>query len=110
MELDDGRRNTNSQMYAMNTMFQDLCVFCNKQYKRSLVQHYVQQHPDHEVPISRPSPTMAKKLRKKLIKHRLVGNKIVGKCVFCEEEKPVVKSHWETHYLVHTGEHIFACR
>ncbi|XP_031625984.1 uncharacterized protein LOC116342487 [Contarinia nasturtii] len=111
-EFDNERRNTsntNSQMYAMNKMFHELCIFCDKKCKRSLVQHYVQEHPNLEIPISRPSPAIAKKLRLQPMKHTLINRKILGKCVFCEEDKSFAKSHWETHITTHTGEHMFAC-
>lgn len=102
-------RNTNQQIFAKNHMYRTLCVFCN-QNQRNLVCHYVNEHPDDEVPIARPSPTMADSLRQQSLTFEKVDRKIFGICIFCEERKGMIKGHWEQHFLIHTGEKMYSCK
>lgn len=57
-------------MHAKNGLYQELCIYCDRKFSGSLVQHYVNNHPVYEVPISRLSPQMAERLKKQGEIHR----------------------------------------
>lgn len=103
------KKNTNQEMYASNSLYRTSCTICKKVKEPFLVCHYKKCHPDEEVPIARPSPIMASKLR--LQNQLFVQNadKIEGNCYFCETTKSMSKSSWEKHLLTHTGERKFYC-
>lgn len=102
------RHNTDQQMYAKNSLYEKLCVLCNKK-QRDLVPHYVKEHPDSEVLIARLSPGKAIDLRTQSAQFEKAGKKIKGPCFFCEENKSMGKTDWERHLLTHTGESLFNC-
>lgn len=56
--------NTDPQMHAKNEFYRTLCVLCD-QNDKFIAHHYMTQHPDDEVFISRPSPGMAARLRRR---------------------------------------------
>lgn len=95
-------RNTDQQMFPKNNLYRTLCVRCNEN-RAQLVMHYVNVHGNYEVPIARPSPSMADKLRLQSLAFKKVNKKILGVCIFCEEDKGMMKLNWETHLLTHTG-------
>lgn len=101
-------KNTNRSMYYANTLYKSLCSLCNKKDLR-LVSHHLKHHPNHEVPIARPSPIFADRLRAQSQPFDLYKNKISGVCFFCEEIKTSYKSQWSTHILTHTGESQHFC-
>lgn len=117
--LDDGQdanstlvvgKNTKQQMYGKNPLYKT-CIHCHKKFAGSIVQHYVKNHPDHEVPISRMSPQMAQRLKRQTEIYKIgAGQKISGFCYFCEETKCCAKFNWQRHLLTHTGEEMFNCR
>lgn len=102
-------QNTNRQMFAKNNSYRTLCVFCNET-RAHLVLHYANKHPNYEVPIARPSPPMADKLRLQNFTFKKVDRKLLGICIFCEEKKAMTKDHWEQHFLIHSGEKMYNCR
>lgn len=101
-------KNTDPERNAKNTAYQKLCLFCDTE-SNQLVSHYVNQHPEHEVPISRPSPELAELLRSQEASFTIGAVVIEGICYFCDEAKTMTKSDWEEHYLQSTGESNFAC-
>lgn len=68
----------------------------------NLVQHYVDEHPESEVFISRLPPIMAQALRKQT---RILQLNI---CFFCEKD-PKSIDDWRAHIRSHTGETEFYC-
>lgn len=115
-EISDGAedaedvKNTNKQMHRKNPLYQTLCIYCNQKFSGSIVQHYVKNHPNDEVPISRLSPRMAERLKKQSEIFRPNGkNKITGLCYFCEEKQSFIKFGWQRHLISHTGEKIYNC-
>lgn len=104
-------KNTNRKMHAKNELYRTLCQLCNLN-ERYLVNHYVNQHPDSEVFISRPSPKMAKQLRLQKEQFDIARGKISGFCYFCEDTKCMYKHKWGVHILSHTGEKekMFHCK
>lgn len=106
----DFDKNTKKVMYGKNPLYKTLCIYCNKNFSGSIVQHYVKNHPDNEVPISRLSPQMAKQLKKqKEIFEQSSKNKISGLCYFCEEKQRFLKFGWQRHLISHTGEKLYNC-
>lgn len=101
-------RNTNKLVHFSNDLFRSLCIFCDKDDK-FLLSHYVKEHGDREMPIARPSPDMAKRLRNQLEQFTKNGHLITGCCYFCEEKRTTKKNGWEVHLLNHTGEQLFHC-
>lgn len=103
-------KNTNQDMHFKNSLYRTMCIYCNQRIKGSLVQHYRKRHSDREMPISRMSPEMAKKLRTQSDTFRKdASNKITGLCYFCEESHTFLKYGWQTHLIAHTGENMFYC-
>lgn len=106
-------KNTNIEMYASNTKYNRLCVICNKAVYQ-LCYHYISQHPQSEVYISRISP----KMRKIAIE----GNQPVeysttmkisllkAICLFCEKHKSFTLDDWLIHYASHMGQRLFECK
>lgn len=96
LTLDNGK-NTNQHMYYKNQLYRKICNFCqsNIHYNECMVQHYVRDHPDFEVPISRMSPEMVKLLKKQEDRHQIKNKKITGLCYFCEDEKSFSKLGWQ---------------
>lgn len=102
-------KNTKKFMHAKNGLYQELCIYCDRKFSGSLVQHYVNNHPDCEVPISRLSPQMAERLKKEGEIHRNRKKIITGLCYFCEEKPSYMKFGWQRHLLSHTGEKLYSC-
>lgn len=101
-------KNTNAEHHSKNTLYNSLCIYCGAS-ERFLVRHYVKQHPEHEVPIARPSPEMVNKIRSQVEVFLIEGVKIKGMCYFCDETKEIRRPNWTQHYLTHTGEPAYAC-
>lgn len=78
-------KNTYQTIHRKNDLYETLCVLCNQKHQY-LVPHYTRDHPEHEVYISRPSPTAADRLRMQQEIFYVHGNnKIKGWCYFCEK-------------------------
>lgn len=101
-------KNTDREMHPKNLLYQTLCLYC-EQNEKFLVSHYAQKHPEYEIPISRPTPEMAKKLREQVAPFQTENGKIEGICYFCDVTKNITKHHWTSHLLKHTGELMFFC-
>lgn len=101
-------KNTNKLMYGKNPLYQTLCIYCNERFSGSVVQHYVKNHLDYEVPISRLSPSMAKRLKSQIEFHQNGKRKITGLCYFCEENQSF-SSKFGWHLISHTGEKLYNC-
>lgn len=104
-----GLRNINKNMHAANIKYKWKCILCSR-FDLHVVNHYVNEHTDAEVLISRPSPEMAKMLRSQSTSFRLEKKHLVhGICYFCGVNETFHKSFWLAHLRVHTGEKIFEC-
>lgn len=102
-------RNTNTEIHCKNPSYQAMCLLCG-QNDPLMPEHYLKHHPKQEVLVARPSPQMATRLRlqtEKFITSRRDGTK--GLCYFCEENKTMSSSGWETHIITHTGEKLYTC-
>lgn len=93
------------------------CQVCNKPPGNSLVSHYVNEHPNSEVLISRLAPEAAEKLRSQ---EGINECKIVQQpgsacyeyqqfCYFCNVNKSLNKYFWINHMIRHTGYYRYKC-
>lgn len=101
------KKNNDKNVHVKNNFYRSLCMLCETKGKQ-LVQHYVKQHSEYEVFISRPSPIMADRMRLQKDHFVISDNKISGPCFFCEDEKSMTKSNWTQHLLTHTGSYTFS--
>lgn len=90
-------KNTDYQKYYKNSQYQNVCLYCTDKFIGSLVQHYVKSHSDLEVPISRISPEMARRLQNQVenFKKDKDDNKVTGFCYFCEKTICGLKVTWQ---------------
>lgn len=102
------KRNTDIEMHCKNPQYRTHCPLCNKSFSH-LPKHYGKHHPNHEVPIARPPPSLAKKLRSNALGFIPDDGKLLGACCFCEERKSMNRRRWATHLLAHSGEKAFSC-
>lgn len=102
-------KNTNQEMHSSNLLCRS-CFLCDTKKEPHLVIHYQKHHPNHEIPIARPSPQMANRLRiQQNEKFKLKNGLVSGICYFCETNKSMTKPNWARHLLTHTGELKFHC-
>lgn len=95
-------KNTDKSIHSLHGFNTFKCIVCS-QTSAEMVKHYVSNHPDQEVFISRLSPEMAELARQ----HRRV--KLSDNfCYFCGKIKENVID-WEKHILGHTGELPYQC-
>lgn len=93
------------------------CKVCDKPHGNSLVSHYVNNHPDEDIPISRLAPEGADSLRSrkgilecKIIRQREDrGYQYEQFCYFCNIYKCLPKCSWITHMARHTGYYAYKC-
>lgn len=103
-------KNTNIMMYASNPQYNQYCAICCCT-RKLLVNHYVKEHPEKEVYISRISAEMRTRMDNGLI------NSVYGRterlvttvCPFCDIDSTKNISSWVEHLTVHTGEYLFEC-
>lgn len=109
--------NTNMKLFPLHKDFKNRCVICDFESARSLVLHYVNEHRDAEVYISRlPSDIAAQlmnprnKLKKAIVDTRKDEMRFRQMCYFCKKEKIFAHQMWLTHIGTHTGEYQFECK
>lgn len=92
------------------------CPLCKKRYSRIMVPHFISQHPNDEVFVSRISPQMVDYIAPENVDHRtfikFVKNHSVQLqtvCIFCETMKSFPADYWPDHYRSHTGEYANLC-
>lgn len=92
----------------------DWCKICNKRIPRT-VSHYVNEHPDCEVFISRLAKAVLTRVRKQggqILEMRPYMNgqeQYAAECVFCNKTCCFKIPYWYQHYSMHTGEYAFRC-
>lgn len=113
----DYPRNTNIKLFPMHKDFKNRCMICEIETARSLVLHYVNEHRDAEVYVSRLASDIAaqlmnprNKLKKAIIDTRKDEMRFRQLCYFCKKEKIFTYQVWLTHIGTHTGEYQFECK
>lgn len=105
-------KNTNPEIYPSNEQMKP-CVLCDE-YKPPLVNHYKVAHPDHEVYVSRVSPSIANILRSSTIAQQPpvenLHHRIFFPCYFCNNIRNFPLNSWPEHFLGHTGEYMYTCK
>uniref|UniRef100_A0A0K8V8D8 Uncharacterized protein n=1 Tax=Bactrocera latifrons TaxID=174628 RepID=A0A0K8V8D8_BACLA len=92
----------------------DWCKICNKRFPRT-VSHYVNEHPDSEVFISRLPKAVLARVRKQggqILEMRPYMNgqeQYAAECVFCNKTCCFKIPYWYQHFSMHTGEYAFRC-
>lgn len=101
--------NTDSSIHWGNTVHRERCRLCSSKQK-NLVKHYSEEHPDNENYISRPSPSLANRMRRETSSNlnRSMTGDWTGICGFCEK-KLTSKRGWFDHFRLHTGEKMYSC-
>lgn len=108
-------KNNNPAWHSLSK--EKTCKICRVSYGCSLVNHYVNVHPNHEVYPSRVAPNVAEILRasnalheceivKLTISHRLAYRQF---CYFCDTVLSTQKYLWIKHMAVHTGYFQYEC-
>lgn len=93
------------------------CQACNKPHGRSIVSHYVNEHPNSEVLVSRLAPEAAECLRTRKGLNQCKIMRPPGRtgyayqqfCFFCNVYKCFNRSAWIIHMARHTGYYRFKC-
>ncbi|XP_065089427.1 uncharacterized protein LOC135710518 isoform X2 [Ochlerotatus camptorhynchus] len=98
-----------------NSSYSSNCGLCSFNGS-AIVDHYVYEHKQYEVFVSRVSPKMADIIRADLfLTNGTVTNeggedeKIRFKCYFCLTWKELSRSGWIEHVAAHTGEYRYRC-
>ncbi|XP_031639061.1 zinc finger protein 271-like, partial [Contarinia nasturtii] len=102
VEWDDVKNIDPNVIYAKHR-FQ--CRLC-KTLETNVILHYKKVHAEFELLISRPSPTMAEKIRRRTENFIYTPHfdQISGICFFCELPRSLSLTEWKKHILYHTGE------
>lgn len=109
-------KNIDLEWHSLRKIF-TACQLCDRPPGISYVSHYVNEHPNDEVLISRLAPAMAESLRSpqhikncKIIRNPDNGNyEYYQFCFFCNVYKSYNKGGWFNHMAVHTGYYLFEC-
>lgn len=109
--------NTNIKLFPQHKDFKNRCMICQFETARSLVLHYVNEHRDAEVYVSRLASDVAaqlmnprNKLKKAIIDTRKDEMRFRQLCYFCKKEKIFSHQVWLTHIGTHTGEYQYECK
>lgn len=109
-------KNNNPELHSLKKIL-SRCQICNKPQGQSVVSHYVNEHPNDEVIISRLAPDVADGLRKSTdhLKCERVWQKNVSGiiykqiCYFCNLSRCFSRTHWIDHMVKHTGYYQYRC-
>lgn len=106
--------NVNAEMTIIDAQINKNCKLCSHQSKSGpakLVCHYLRDHPESEVLISR----MSQKFSDEIISNRKFPSIYADKrnrtvCPFCERNLVLSVAQWITHLTHHTGEYEYQCK
>lgn len=103
-------KNIDTLMYASNAQYNKKCVLCGDIRDR-LVNHYVKEHANDEVFISRISELMRHRIQTNRVpESSWVKSSLQAFCIFCETICKKSKiAVWLEHLTVHTGEYMWRC-
>ncbi|XP_062554397.1 uncharacterized protein LOC134219625 isoform X2 [Armigeres subalbatus] len=98
-----------------NSNYSSNCAICSFNGS-AIVDHYVYEHKQYEVFVSRVSPKMADIIRADLfltngsvINEGSEDEKVRFKCYFCLTLKELSRAGWIAHMAAHTGEYRYRC-
>ncbi|XP_055632086.1 uncharacterized protein LOC129771950 isoform X2 [Toxorhynchites rutilus septentrionalis] len=98
-----------------NSNYASNCALCSFNGS-AIVNHYVYDHKQYEVFVSRVSPKMAEIIRADpfltngTLANEESGNESINfKCFFCLASKELTRSEWCKHLASHTGEYRYRC-
>ncbi|XP_049545827.1 uncharacterized protein LOC125957276 isoform X2 [Anopheles darlingi] len=101
--------NDNSDIHCQSNFIVKCCLCPYRGV--GMVEHYVSEHPQQEVFVSRISPKQSHMIRKYPIpnhtSHKVVaGTEAIHRfCHFCEKEQQLTVKQWIKHVAEHTGEY-----
>ncbi|XP_055592113.1 uncharacterized protein LOC129743900 [Uranotaenia lowii] len=104
-------KNVNRELHCKNQKSKE-CTLCSYSGRLdTIVQHYVRNHPLHEVYTSRFSYTTANKIKKEPMKisGTITDKNITFECLFCQETFTKMRYNWKLHLASHTGEYRYKC-
>lgn len=106
--------NNNAEWHSLNKQMN--CMICEGSVGVSLVNHYVNSHPNSEVYPSRVTPDVGAFLRNFKDDHQCKKSMSAHKrfvyrqfCYFCNESMCFAKSNWIEHISRHTGYYRYKC-
>ncbi|XP_055535316.1 uncharacterized protein LOC129724435 [Wyeomyia smithii] len=105
-------KNTSRELHCKNVAKSRECALCSYTGTLStMVQHYVRNHPLHEVYVSRIPNPIATKLKKEptVVTGTMHDQTITFQCIFCQEVLSKKKYNWKLHLASHTGEYRYKC-
>lgn len=104
-----------SNIKKNNAMTSKKCKICYITVRESLVNHYVNEHPDNEVYPSRVAPNVGDYLRKSKEIHKCERKYLKDRwmyeqcCYFCNKIMTFRKGSWIDHIIRHTGYYQYRC-
>lgn len=103
--------NNDESVNILDLVASKRCKICDKYFNTptKLVAHYVRDHPDADVYISRITPTYGSLVKNGTFDAIIADKKIKSVCPFCEKVESFVQSKWITHFTHHTGEYEYKC-
>lgn len=109
--------NTNIKLFQLHKEYKNRCIICDFESARPLVLHYINEHRDAEVYVSRLASDIAcqlmnprNKLKKAIVDTQKDEMRFRQLCYFCKKEKIFSHQVWLTHIGTHTGEYQFECK
>lgn len=102
-------KNINAKVHASNANYRTKCMVCGCE-KAHLVNHYVKEHPNEEVIISRISPEMRTFALAGRSSSSKSGRFYETFCIFCEKSLRNHNKGWIQHLTTHTGEYQYECK
>ncbi|XP_058827439.1 uncharacterized protein LOC131687373 [Topomyia yanbarensis] len=105
-------KNISRELHCKNEAKSTNCALCSYTGTLStMVQHYVRNHPLHEVYVSRVTNSVANKLKKDpiAVTGSMNDQNITFQCIFCQEVLTKKKYNWKLHLASHTGEYRYKC-
>lgn len=111
----DAMKNINPELHSLKKLMR--CLLCDKPAGQSIVNHYVNFHPNSEVVNSRLPPDVADMLRNSKVTCVAQRQQQEGRtyfvyshpCHFCNVTKGLTKTFWMNHMAKHTGYYQYKC-
>lgn len=108
-------KNIDPKLHSLNKLSD--CPLCNNSAKLSMVNHFVTNHPNSEVFVSRLAPDVADKLRnaktvevaERCMKEGQNFAVFSHHCHFCNVPKQMTRIFWMNHMAKHTGYYQYRC-